>query len=90
MTTGDIGDCAVLMCKGSSIAVEKFTYVFKPYIHVNLKLRAVHLKFGSIDAARNFASKFFSEQVVAYGSDEYSIAYFKISPPGIDKTDFQL
>ena len=39
---------------------------------------------------RNFASNFFSEQVVPYGSDEYSIAYFKISPPGIDKIDFQL
>ena len=33
---------------------------------------------------------FFSEQVVPYESDEYSIAYFKISPPGIDKIDFQI
>ena len=39
---------------------------------------------------RNFASNFFSEQVVPYGSDEYSIAYFKIRAPGIDKIDFQL
>ena len=39
---------------------------------------------------RNFASNFFSEQVVPYGSDEYSIAYFKINPPGIDKIDLQL
>ena len=42
---------------------KKFTYVFKPYIDVNLKLLAVHLKFGSIGAVCNFASNFFSEQV---------------------------
>ena len=39
---------------------------------------------------RNFASNFFSDQVVPYGSDEYSIAYFKISAPEINKIDFQL
>ena len=93
LTTCDIGDDAVLIYKGSSIAViweKRFTYVFKSYIDVNLKLRTVHLKFGSVGAVRNFASNFCSEQVVPYGSDEYSIAYFKISPPGIDKIDFQL
>ena len=91
LTTFDNGDGAILIFKGSSIAViweEKFTYIFKPCIDVNLKLRAVHLKFRSIGAVRTFASTFFSEQVVSYGSDEYSIAYFKISPPGIDKIDF--
>ena len=93
MTTLDIGDGAVLIYKGSSIAMiweGKFTYIFKPYIDVNLKLLAVHLKFRSIGAVRTFASNFSSEQVVAYGSDEYSIAYLKISPPGTDKIDFQL
>ena len=84
LTTFDNGDGAILIFKGSSIAViweEKFTYIFKPCIDVYLKLRAVHL-------VRTFASTFFSEQIVSYGSDEYSIAYFKISPPGIDKIDF--
>ena len=60
-TTCDIGDDAILIYKGSSIAViweKKFTYVFKPYINVNFKLSAVHLKFGSIGAVRNFASNF--------------------------------
>ena len=82
-----------MIYKGSSVAViweKKFTYVFRPYIDVNLKLQAVHLKFGSIGAASNFARNFFSEQVVPYGSGEYSIVYFKVSPPGIDKIDFQL
>ena len=91
----EIGDGVVLICKGSSIAViweKKFSCVFTPYIDVNLKLRAVHLKFGSISAVRNFnfGSTFFSEQVVPYGSGKYSIAYFKISAPGIGKIDFQL
>ena len=90
LTTCDIGDDAVLIYKGSNIAViweKKFTYVFRPYIDVNLKLQAVHLKFGSIDAVGNFATNFLSEQVVPYGSGEYSIVYFKVSPPGIDKID---
>ena len=69
---------------------KKFTCLFKPYIDVTLKLLAVHLKFGSIGAVSNFASNFFSEQVDPYGSDEYSVAYFKISPPGIDKIQFRL
>ena len=50
-----------------------FTYVFKPYIYVNLKLRAVHLKLGSIGAVHNFARNFFSEQVVPYESNEYRL-----------------
>ena len=82
LTTCEIGDGAVLIYKGSSTAViweKKLTSVFKPYIDLNLKLRAVHLKFESIGAVRNFARNFFIEQVVPYGSDEYSIAYFKIS-----------
>ena len=76
LTTCEIGDGAVLIHKGSSVAMiweKKFTYVFKPYIHVNSKFRAVHLKFGSIGAVRNFASNFFSEQVVPYGSDKYTV-----------------
>ena len=64
-----------------------FTYAFKPYIDVNSKLRAVHLKFGSIGAVRSFASNFFTELVVPYGSDEHGIAYFKIGAPRIN---FQL
>ena len=93
LNTCEIGNGAVLINKGSSIAViweKKLRYVFKPYIDANLKLRAVRLKFGSIGAVRNFASNFFSEQVVLYVSDEYSIAYFKINAPGINKIDFQL
>ena len=89
----DIVDGAVLIYKGSSIAVKwekMFAYVFKSYIDVNLKLQAFHLKFESLGAVRNFANNFFSEQVVPYRSDEYSIAYFKISSPRIDKIDFQL
>ena len=61
LTRCDIGESAVLIYKGSSIAViweKKFTYFFKPYINVNFKLSAVHLKFGSIGAVRNFASNF--------------------------------
>ena len=42
--------------------------VFKPYIDVNLKFRAVHLKFGSTVTVRNFAGDFLSERVVSYGS----------------------
>ena len=67
---------------------KKFTHVFKQYIDVNLKPQAVHLKFGSIGTVPNFTSNFFSEQVVPYGNDEYSIAYLKISAPGIDKIGF--
>ena len=88
LTTCDIGDGVVLICKGSSIAVireKKFTY-----IDVNLQLRVVHLKFGSIGAVRNFASKFFSEKIVPDESNEYSLAFFKISSPGIDKIVFHL
>ena len=71
MITCEIGDGAVLICEGSSTAViweKKFTYDFKPYIDVNLKFRAVHLKFRSTVAVRNFAGNFLSERVVPYGS----------------------
>ena len=88
LTTYDNGDGVVLICKGSSIAVireKKFTY-----IDVNLKLWVVHLKFRSVGVVRNFASSFFSEKVVPDESDEYSLAFFKISSPGIDKIDFHL
>ena len=64
MTKCDIGGGAVLIYKGSSVTViceKKFTYVFKPCTDVNLKLRAVHIKIGSIDAVRNFPSNLFSE-----------------------------
>ena len=50
------------------ISEKNFTYVFKPYIDVNSKLRAVHIKFGSIGAVPNFASKSFSELVAPCGS----------------------
>ena len=71
LITCEIGDGAVLIYKGSSTAViweKKFTFDFKPYIDVNLKFRAVHLKFGSTLTVRNFAGDFLSERVVSYGS----------------------
>ena len=39
------------------------------------------------DAVLIYNRNFLSEQVVPYGSGEYSIVYFKVSPPGIDKID---
>ena len=60
MITCEIGDGAVLIYKGFSIAVmwKKSLHVFKPYTDVNLKLRTVHLKFGSIGAVHNLARIF--------------------------------